>query len=449
MRSFHLVSLGCAKNLVDSELIIGNMTTEGWRFVEDPEAADLLMLNTCGFIQPAVEEAIEEILELARIKEQHPEQKLVVVGCLVQRYKETLPDELPEVDLFVGTEGCHDMAARVGRLFGAESVAQVELPDRFIMDSSLPRTLTTPFFRAWFKVTEGCDNRCSYCMIPSIRGNLRSRPIDDLLREACRLEAQGVRELSLIAQDLTAYGNDLGQGTHLTALLERLLRETTIPWLRLLYLYPSGIDERLLALMADNERIVPYLDIPFQHVSSRVLQGMNRRYTSDDLYRLIERIRRYLPEVALRTTFLVGFPGETERDLDELITFLKDSQLDHVGVFPYANEEGCGSEHFPGQVDDEEKLSRRDRILAVQAEISTEIQKKYIGREELVLVEGVSRETDLLLEGRTRFQAPDVDGCVYINDGTANPGDLVKVLIEESQVYDLVGGIVGEAQPPR
>ena len=449
MRSFHLVSLGCAKNLVDSELIIGNMTTEGWRFVEDPEAADLLMLNTCGFIQPAVEEAIEEILELARIKEQHPEQKLVVVGCLVQRYKETLPDELPEVDLFVGTEGCHDMAARVGRLFGAKSVAQVELPDRFIMDSSLPRTLTTPFFRAWFKVTEGCDNRCSYCMIPSIRGNLRSRPIDDLLREACRLEAQGVRELSLIAQDLTAYGNDLGQGTHLTSLLERLLRETTIPWLRLLYLYPSGIDERLLTLMAANERIVPYLDIPFQHVSSRVLQGMNRRYTSDDLYRLIERIRRYLPEVALRTTFLVGFPGETERDLDELITFLKDSQLDHVGVFPYANEEGCGSEHFPGQVDDEEKLSRRDRILAMQAEISTEIQKKYIGREELVLVEGVSRETDLLLEGRTRFQAPDVDGCVYINDGTANPGDLVKVLIEESQVYDLVGGIVGEAQPPR
>jgi len=450
MRSFHLVSLGCAKNLVDSELIIGNMTTAGWSFAEDPEAADLLMLNTCGFIQPAVEEAIEEILELARIKELHPGQKLVVVGCLVQRYKETLPDELPEVDLFVGTEGCHDMANRVGSLFEvAPALQRVQLPDRFIMDSSLPRTLTTPFFRAWFKITEGCDNRCSYCMIPSIRGNLRSRPVEDLLREAVHLEARGVRELSLIAQDLTAYGNDLGPQTQLAPLLEGLLRETTIPWLRLLYLYPSGIDERLLGLMAENERIVPYLDIPFQHVSSRVLQQMNRRYTSDDLYRLIERIRRYLPEVALRTTFLVGFPGETERDIDELTTFLADARLDHVGVFPYANEEGCGSEHFPGQVDDEEKNARREHVLEVQAEISAEIQKKYIGREELVLVEGVSSETDLLLEGRTRFQAPDVDGCVYINDGTASPGDMVKVLIEESQVYDLVGGIVGKAENGR
>jgi len=450
MRSFHLVSLGCAKNLVDSELIIGNMTGAGWSFVEDPEVADLLMLNTCGFIQPAVEEAIEEILELARIKEQHPDQKLVVVGCLVQRYKDTLPDELPEVDLFIGTEGCHDMAKRVERLFATGPVApHVQLPERFIMDSRLPRTLTTPFFRAWFKITEGCDNRCSYCMIPSIRGSLRSRPVDDLLCEAVRLERHGVRELSFIAQDLTAYGNDLGQGSHLAVLLERILRETTIPWLRLLYLYPSGIDERLLSLMADNERILPYLDIPFQHVSSRVLQGMNRRYTSDDLYRLIERIRRYLPEVALRTTFLVGFPGETERDLDELIKFLEDTRLDHVGVFPYANEEGCGSELFPGQVDDDEKLARRERVLEVQAKISAEIQKKYIGREELVLVEGVSRETDLLLEGRTRFQAPDVDGCVYINDGTASPGDLVKVLIEDSQVYDLVGGIVGGEQGGR
>lgn len=452
MRSFHLVSLGCAKNLVDSELIIGNMTQAGWGFTEDPEVADVLMLNTCGFIQPAVEEAIDEILELARIKENHPGQKLVVVGCLVQRYQDSLPLELPEVDLFVGTEGCHDMAKRVGALFGGKIEPQVQLPERFIMDSSLPRTLTTPFYRAWFKITEGCDNRCSYCMIPAIRGDLRSRPLPDLLAEAVRLEQHGVRELSLIAQDITAYGNDRhdrGRETHLVALLENLLDTTTIPWIRLLYLYPSGIEDRLLKLMAENSRIIPYLDIPFQHVSSRVLQGMNRRYTSDDLYRLIERIRRYLPEVALRTTFLVGFPGETEKDLDELIRFLEDTRLDHVGVFPYANEEGCDSERFPQQVADEEKFDRRDRVLEVQAIISAEIQKKYRGRTELVLVEGVSSETDLLLEGRTRFQAPDVDGCVYINDGTANPGDMVKVLIEDSQVYDLVGGIVDEEQSGR
>lgn len=442
MRSFHLVSLGCAKNLVDSELIIGNLTQEGWQFQEDPEAADLLMLNTCGFIQPAVEEAIEEILELAKIKENHPEQKLVVVGCLVQRYKDSLAAELTEVDLFVGTEGCHDMARRVESLYSAEGTDSVQIPERFIMDSTMPRVLTTPFYRAWFKLTEGCDNRCSYCMIPSIRGDLRSRPIDDLVSEAQRLEAGGLRELSLIAQDLTAYGDDLDANTHLSELLGRLLDETEIPWIRLLYLYPTGIDDRLLKLMAANSRIVPYLDIPLQHVSTRVLHAMNRRYSTEDLYALIRKIRSYIPEVALRTTFLVGFPGEDERDVDQIITFLEDMQLDHVGVFTYANEEGSVSEKYADQVPEEIKIARRDRVLEVQSRISSEIQQKYVGREELVLVEGLSKETDLLLEGRTQYQAPDVDGCVYINEGTASPGDIVKVRISESQVYDLVGGIV-------
>lgn len=442
MRSFHLVSLGCAKNLVDSELIIGNLTQEGWQFQEDPEDADMLMLNTCGFIQPAVEEAIDEILELAKIKENHPDQKLVVVGCLVQRYKDTLVDELSEVDLFVGTEGCHDMARRVEQLFSDGQAASVQLPERFIMDSSMPRILTTPSYRAWFKLTEGCDNRCSYCMIPSIRGDLRSRPIDDLLQEAKRLEGGGLRELSLIAQDLTAYGDDLDSGSHLSALLARLLDETEIPWFRLLYLYPTGIDDRLLELMAANPRIVPYLDIPFQHVSTKVLHAMNRRYSTEDLYALIKKIRTFVPDAAIRTTFLVGFPGEEESDVDQLITFLEDVKLDHVGVFTYANEEGSVSEKFPNQVDEEVKAARRDRVLEVQSRISREIQQKYVGREELVLVEGLSKETDLLLEGRTRFQAPDVDGCVYINEGTANPGDIVKVKINESQIYDLVGGIV-------
>lgn len=446
MRSFHLVSLGCAKNLVDSELIIGNMTAAGWSFTEEPEAADVLMLNTCGFIQPAVEEAIDEILELAKVKDRHHGKKLVVVGCLVQRYRESLREELPEVDLFVGTEGCHDMAERVQSLYSETPGAVVQLPERFIMDSSLPRTLTTPSYRAWFKITEGCDNRCSYCMIPTIRGDLRSRSMDDLLQEAVRLEQHGVRELSLIAQDITAYGNDLGAGSNLVALLERLLGETAIPWIRLLYLYPSGIERRLLELMAEHPRIVPYLDIPFQHASSRVLEKMNRRYTNEDLYRLIERIRGYVPEVALRTTFLVGFPGETEADVEQLITFLRDTRLDHVGVFPYANEEGSASANFPDQVDEQERLARMDSVLEVQTEISQEIQKKYVGRQEVVLVEGVSRETDLLLEGRTRFQAADVDGCVYINEGTASPGEFVNVLISESQVYDLVGGIVDKGR---
>jgi ribosomal protein S12 methylthiotransferase len=279
-------------------------------------------------------------------------------------------------------------------------------------------------------------------MIPSIRGELRSRTVADLVRETDRLERQGVRELSLIAQDLTAYGNDLGGGVHLSSLLKALLAESTIPWIRLMYLYPSGIDDALLSLMAEQPRIVPYMDIPFQHVSDPVLRRMNRHYGSGDLYQLVARIRTYLPDVALRSTMMVGFPGETEDDVQQLAQFLREARLDHVGVFAYANEVGCPSEKFSPQCSEEEKSERLEYILGVQAEVSATILQKYVGRVEAVLVEGVSQETDLLLEGRTRFQAPDIDGCVYINDGTANPGDIVQVRISEAQIYDLVGEIV-------
>lgn len=445
MRNFHLVSLGCAKNLVDSELMIGSLMQNGWQLEDDPEKAALLLINTCGFIQPAVEEAIEEILELADIKEQSGS-KLVVVGCMVQRYKDGLVDELPEVDLFIGTEACHRLAEIIEPLFqGGGSTEKVVTPPTFLMDSSKPRVLTTPPFRAWCKITEGCDNKCSYCMIPSIRGPLRSRPADDVLREAEILENRGVKELSLIAQDLTAYGDDRDGEENLIMLLEKLLRSTSIPWFRLLYLYPTGVSERLLSLMAENSRILPYLDIPFQHVSDTILKKMNRRHSGDDLYKLIDKTRQFLPDVALRTTFLVGFPGETEQDVEQLIDFLKRVRLDHVGVFPYANEEGCPAENFPNQLPEEEKISRCDAVMEVQSTISQELLRKYVGRKEQVLVEGLSRETDLLLEGRTRYQAPDVDGCVYINDGTANAGDIVTVEITESQIYDLVGGIVADA----
>lgn len=443
MGSFHLVSLGCAKNMVDSELIIGSLQQAGWHFEEQVEQADLLLLNTCGFIQPAVEEGIEEILELVAVKKSNPVAKLVVVGCLVQRYQKTLMAELPEVDLFIGTEGCADIGTRVAELYDSgPTTPALYLPDRFLMDSSMPRTLTTPSFRGWFKITEGCDNHCSYCMIPSIRGHLRSRVIEDLVQEAQNLEAQGIRELSLIAQDITAYGTDLGDKINLELLLNTLISNTSIPWIRLLYLYPTGISDGLLDLIAQQDRLLPYLDIPFQHVSSKILKLMNRRYGSDELYRLVERIRTTVPDIAIRTTFLVGFPGETEADVEELLNFIQTGQFDHVGVFPYANEEGCGSENFPGQLSEQEKQDRVDQVLSAQSAISETLLKKYVGRTEPVLVEGLSRETDLLLEGRTRFQAPDVDGCVYINEGTASPGDIVKVQITESQVYDLVGGVL-------
>lgn len=442
MASFHLISLGCPKNLVDSELMFGLLEQAGWVFTEDPEQASMLVINTCGFIQSAVEEAIEEILELALIKQEDPDKLLVVTGCMVQRYREELIHELPEVDLFIGTDGCHQIVELTAALMAGELKDKVVIAERFLMDSTMHRRISTPFYRSWLKITEGCNNRCSYCMIPSIRGDLRSRSVADLVREAGRLEQEGVRELSLIAQDLTAYGDDLGGAVHLTALLKSLLAECAIPWFRLMYLYPSGINDALLSLMAEQPRIVPYMDIPFQHVSDSVLRRMNRHYAGEDLYRLIGRIRSFLPDVALRSTLMVGFPGETDDDVRQLEQFLREARLDHVGVFAYANESGSPSENFPHQCSEAEKNDRLEFILGVQAEVSEAIVQKYVGRVEPVLVEGVSRETDLLLEGRTRFQAPDIDGCVYITDGTANPGDIVQVRINEAQIYDLVGEIV-------
>lgn len=442
MASFHLISLGCPKNLVDSELMYGLLEQAGWVSVDNPEQASMLLVNTCGFIQSAVEEAIDEILELALCKQEDPDKLLVVTGCMVQRFKEELLHELPEVDLFIGTDGFHQLVPLVEKLMRGKLRDKMYIPERFLMDSTMPRRISTPFYRSWLKITEGCNNRCTYCMIPTIRGELRSRSITDLILEAARLEQQGVRELSLIAQDLTAYGDDLGDGLNLPALLKSLLTETSIPWIRLMYLYPSGINESLLAMMAECPRIVPYMDIPFQHVSDSVLRRMNRHYLSDDLYRLIAHIRSYLPHVALRSTLMVGFPGETEDDVRQLEQFLREACLDHVGVFAYANETGSPSEDFSHQCSDSEKNDRLDFILGVQAAVSANNLKKYVGRVEPVLVEGVSRESDLLLEGRTRFQAPDIDGCIYITDGNANPGDIVQVCVNEAQTYDLVGEIV-------
>jgi len=441
--TFHLISLGCAKNLVDSEVILGSLAAHKYILESEVEKADFLIVNTCGFIQPAVEEAISEILDLVTIKKQFPEKKVIVVGCLVQRYEGSLVEEFPEVDLFVGTEGPTQLGALLDDLLAGSLTDKVVLPDTFLMDSSHPRVLSTPHYRAWLKITEGCNNRCSYCMIPSIRGNLRSRAVDDLVREAIQLEQQGVKELSLIAQDSTAYGNDLvDSGDNLETLMRSLLRETTIPWFRLLYLYPTGVTDTLLTLMAESDRIVPYLDIPFQHVNDRILKLMNRPYGYDHLVELVNKIRLKLPNIALRTTFLVGFPGETEEEFLQIEKFLKEMRLDHVGVFPYANEEGCPSEHFPDQLDEDTKNGRRDHLLEVQASISSSIQQKYIGQILPVIVEGVSSETDLLLEARTQFQAPEVDGCVYINEGVAAVGDIVQVRMSDAQIYDLVGAIV-------
>ncbi|MCL1980938.1 MAG: 30S ribosomal protein S12 methylthiotransferase RimO [Proteobacteria bacterium] len=442
MKTLYMVSLGCPKNLVDSEVMLADFEQAGYTVVQDGEQAAVMVVNTCGFIRPAVEEAIDTILELAAFKEINPDQRLVVTGCMVQRYGAELIAELPEVDLFVGLDDFPRISELVDGLGATPRIVTRPGLASYLMDHRVGRRIATPPFRAYLKITEGCDNRCAYCMIPSIRGRLRSRTIADLTAEAIRLEQAGVRELSLIAQDLTAYGRDLGQPKTLTCLLRELLAKTSIPWVRLLYLYPSGITDELLDLMARQPRLLPYLDIPFQHVSDRMLAAMNRHYRHGVLDDLARRIRTQVPTCAIRTTMLVGFPGETDDDVTELIDSLHAWQLDHVGVFQYQDEDGSPAAQLPDKVADEEKESRYQRVMAAQALISEQRQRRYVGRLEPVLIEGVSEESDLLLEGRTRFQAPEIDGCVYITSGQVNPGDIVMVRITEAHTYDLVGEVI-------
>ena len=438
-KKLYMISLGCSKNLVDSEVMLGLLEKDGYTVTQQPQDANLLLVNTCGFIGSAVQEAIDEILELARYKKADPAKKLVVTGCLVQRYGAELDKELPEVDLFIGTNGFHSI---VDQLYGKKTpvpLAHSLEQTPFLMDSSMPRKVSTPSHRAYMKITEGCINRCSYCLIPDIRGKLRSRTIPDLITEARRLDADGAKELTLVAQDLLAYGLDLEKQTNLIVLLKRILAETDIPWIRLLYLHPARAREELLLLMAENPRLVPYLDVPFQHVSDHILRLMNRPYTQQQLIRLMETIRSILPGAALRTTMMVGFPGETAEDITEMADFLQAHHFDHLGVFAYANEEGCRAASLPGQIAEETKEERLQKIMELQADISFAALQKHVGAVEQVLVEGFSKETDLLLEGRTRYQAPEIDGCVYITRGTAEPGALVDVTITEAHTYDLVG----------
>ena len=444
-KNLYMVSLGCPKNLVDSEVMLALLADDGYVVCQEPEQADLLLVNTCGFIQPAVEEAIDEIIHLGQYKENRAGVKLVVTGCLVQRYGKDLPAELPEVDLFVGVDGFHDIAALVRQL--DKATGSVVLPaSRFLMNAAMPRKLATPPHRAYLKISEGCANRCSYCLIPAIRGPLRSRSMEDLAAEAGRLAAAGVRELTLVGQDVTAYGLDLGKGkASLPALLTAILANCRAEWLRLLYLYPNRIDDELLALMAGEERLLKYLDIPLQHISSRVLKRMNRPFTGSKAHALIERIRAKVPAAAIRTTFIVGFPGETDSDVEQIADFLRTYRLNNVGIFPYANEEGCAAEHFADQCEEKVKQERYDYLMELQAGISLAKNLEFVGRRVPVLVEGLSRESDLLLEGRTPFQAPEIDGCVYIADGICAAGDIVMVEITEAHPYDLVGVITDSA----
>ncbi|MDA3971944.1 MAG: 30S ribosomal protein S12 methylthiotransferase RimO [Desulfobulbaceae bacterium] len=442
MTRLYAVTLGCPKNRVDTEVMLGLLSEAGYEIVTDPEGADILLVNTCGFIQPAVEEAIDVILDLEEIKTKQPGTRLVVTGCLVQRYAENLQRELTNVDLFIGTDGFQDIVQHLAQL-ESNNPPGIIPPPAYLMDCHTPRRLTTPPHRAYLKITEGCSNSCAYCMIPSIRGPLRSRSVADIITEAKLLDQNKIKEVTLVGQDLTAYGFDFGtKGDRLENLVQAILQETTLPWLRLLYLYPTRLPDQLLDLMAQEKRLLSYLDIPLQHVADAVLKRMKRPFGQKHIHAVIERIRAKVPEAAIRTTFMVGFPGETDQDVEILADFMLQYRLNNVGIFTYSNEEGCQAEFYPDQIEESVKQARFDYLMEIQSGISMELNQQYVGQTLDVLVEGVSEETELLLEGRTTFQAPGIDGCVYIADGECEQGDMVKMEITEAHPYDLVGNIV-------
>ncbi len=437
-----ITSLGCPKNRVDSEIIAGGFLKHGIGITAEAKDSDIILINTCAFIGPAVEESIGAILEAAKLKTEKEGMKLVVSGCMVERYGKELLKELPEVDLFIRSA---DLADTVKLLRARQSPEISNSTTRgYIQGGNDDRILSTPPHRAYVKITEGCDNKCTYCLIPSLKGRLRSRGAQEILAEVKRLRAKGVVEITLVGQDLTAFGRDRDEENGLEQLLTDLVDSSDIPWIRLLYLYPDRLSDSLIELVAAEPRILPYFDIPLQHVSDRILQRMNRNYRREKIELLLNRIRTRIPDAAIRTTLMVGFPGEDESDYAELEAFLKKWCLDHVGVFAYCDEEGSTAANLTDKVNSDVATERRERLLALQAGIAEENLKKFIGRELEVLVEGVSRESDLLLEGRSRYQGADIDGLVYINAGNCRAGDLVKVKIEETHTYDLVGGLTSD-----
>jgi ribosomal protein S12 methylthiotransferase len=438
-RRVHLLGLGCPKNQVDGEVMLGVLARRGHEIVLDPDAADVLVVNTCSFIGPAKEESIDAILDMARVKAVRAGRRLVVSGCLAQRYADELRDALPEVDVFVGTGDLLRIADAVEAPLAAGPVvyrgAQHVLPGAELAT----RVRTGAWWTAYLKVSEGCDHTCSFCIIPKIRGRHESRPLDDVLAEAEALAADGTLELNLVAQDLTAYGRDRRDGTSLAVLLRALaVRVPQLRWLRLLYAYPASVTDELLEVIADERAVCKYLDIPLQHISDRMLRVMRRERSGAAIRALLARIRRAVPGIALRSSFIVGFPGESEDDVHALCDFLTEASLERVGVFCYSHEENTAAGALPDDVPEGEKRARRERVLAVQAAVAARRNRDQVGRTVDALVE---RAEGRHLVGRTATQAPEIDGVIHLR-GRAAPGDLVRVRVTGTSTYDLRGEVL-------
>ncbi len=442
MERVHLISLGCPKNRVDSEVMVGKLRQGPFELVSSPEAADVIVVNTCSFIRPATEESIDTILEMGKLKSAGSAKKLIVTGCMVQRYGKSLETELPEVDHFLGTGEYHRIADVLQSREGQAERSYIDTP-LYLHDEMAPRVNSWAPHSAYLKLSEGCDHRCAFCIIPQLRGKLRSRTVPSLVTEARRLADEGVVELNLVSQDSTAYGRDLGDGSDLGTLLRALGRIENLSWIRLHYVYPLGVPESALRAIAEEPRVLKYVDIPLQHASGRMLKSMKRGVSRAGQEDVLRRIRGRIPGVTLRTTFIVGFPGETEADFDELCDFVETEQFDRVGVFTYFPEDGTPAALLPGQVDERVKKARQKELMKRQAVISRRKNKALVGTEATVLVDGPSKESPLVIVGRLPSQAPDVDGQVWLSetDEGVRAGQLRRVRITKATAHDLVAEV--------
>ncbi len=435
------VSLGCPKNLVDTEVMMGQLVSNGHELTPHPADADVIVVNTCSFIDPAKQESVDTILEMAEYKKTGKAQRLIVAGCLVERYRSDIRKTLPEVDAVLGTNELSQITAL------CEGMEPKEIaPKPYLYHELTARVFTTPRHSAYIKIAEGCDHPCSFCVIPQFRGAFRSRRFESVINEATRMLATGVREINLIGQDTTCYGEDLGIKNGLAELLARLAQiPTELPkWIRFLYAYPNKVTQLLLDTIARHDALVKYIDMPLQHASAPVLKRMKRGANADIFLKLIERIRATVPGIAIRTSMIVGFPGETDADFEQLCQFIEVARFDRLGVFSYSDEETSGSFHLDHKVDKRTIYNRKRKLMSLQRRISLERNRELIGRTLPVLVEGPSKETDLLWEARLSTQAPEIDGVCYINDfgpGEPRPGEMRILHITETHDYDLVGGL--------
>ncbi len=441
------LSLGCPKNLVDSEVMMGHLAARGHELTNRPEEAEALVINTCSFIRPAQQESVNTILEMAEYKKRGRARRLIVAGCLVERYGEEIRREIPEVDAVVGT---NELGQIVGLCENGD-LSEAHPPEPYLYHELTPRLRATPPHLAYIKIAEGCDHPCSFCVIPQYRGRFRSRRLESVVVEARQLFDQDVREVILIGQDTTSFGQDLGLENGLALLLQRLARIENAGWIRLMYVYPNRITQKILDTMAAHQAVCKYLDIPLQHASASVLKRMKRGSNGEIFLRLLERIRQTIPGVALRTSLIVGFPGETERDFEELCSFVQAAQFDHLGVFSYSDEETSASYRLDGKVDARTIYNRKRRLLALQRRIARAKGRQMIGRTFAVLLDGPSAETDWLWEGRTMGQAVEIDGKIYVNDFEGpppRPGTFRHARITESHDYDLVATLLAEPPAP-